>query len=54
MAVILKVFSSSMELVPVSWELLKVLMDAYLHVQAPKILSQPSPCFSHLLLHSSR
>lgn len=47
---ILKVFSSSMKLVPISWELLKVQMDAYLHVQAPKILSQSGPCFSLLLL----
>lgn len=53
MAVTLKVFSSSTKLVGTSWELLKGLMNAYLHVQAPKILSQSGPCFGHLLLHTS-
>lgn len=31
----------------------KVLMGAYLHGKAPKILSQSGPCFGHQLFHSS-
>lgn len=36
-----------------SWELLQVLMDAYLRAQTPKVFPQPGPCCGHLLLHSS-
>lgn len=39
MAVTLNVFRSSTKLVTTSWELLKGLMNAYLHGQAPKLKS---------------